>query len=71
MYDARDARMTQNAERMNSLRLSTIASDLDALTKTAPVEKHRKKVIRKLLVLYVETCLVLYAETFLVLCRDL
>ena len=71
LYDARDARVAENAVRINSLRLRSIAGDLDALTKTAPVEKQRKKVIRKLLVLYVETCFVLYAETFFVLCRKL
>ena len=47
--DARDARLARNAEKINSLKLSAIASDFDALTKTAPAQKPRKKVIRKLL----------------------
>ena len=51
-YDLRDARLAQNMERMKSLGLAALSGDLVALTKTAPVEKPRKKVMKNFLMFF-------------------
>jgi hypothetical protein len=68
--DVRDTQMAINAEKMKSLGIPILSSDLSSLTKPAHVEKPKKKVMKNFLMFFV-CILFLYAEFCVVICREL